>query len=66
MGVMLVYAAGLIGICMLGLLLYVVAVASRKSYTCPQCGERVRVEHMEASHCTMCGAPLERNGGDFS
>jgi hypothetical protein len=44
----------------LGILFYVLAVASRKSYRCPSCGEQMTVEHMRASHCNMCGAPLER------
>ena len=42
------------------ILLYISAVQSRKSYRCPQCGEMVRVEYMDASRCGMCGAPLKR------
>jgi len=43
----------------LGILFYVLAVASRKSYRCTRCGEQITVEYMQASHCNMCGAPLE-------
>jgi len=60
MGVVLVYAAVIGGLVLLAVLFYVLAVQSRKTYVCPQCGEQLRVEHMDASHCNMCGAPLER------
>lgn len=40
-------------------LFYVLAVVSRKWYLCPKCGEKLMVEHMRASHCNMCGAPLQ-------
>ena len=44
----------------LGLVFYIFSVRSRKSYRCPQCGERItNIEHMKARHCGMCGAPLE-------
>lgn len=43
-----------------GVIFYVRAVASRKTYRCPNCGEEVRVELMEASHCNHCGSPLRR------
>jgi ribosomal protein S27AE len=42
-------------------LFYFLAVQSRKSYHCPACGEAVRVEHMNAQRCGMCGAPLQEN-----
>jgi ribosomal protein S27AE len=35
-------------------------VASRKSYRCPQCGERFTTEHLNAKRCGHCGAELER------
>lgn len=44
----------------LAILFYFLSVQSRKSYKCPQCGERVRVEHMKASRCGMCGAPIKQ------
>ena len=47
-------------IILLGLIFYFFSVRSRKSYRCPQCGERIRVEHMEAENCNMCGAPLKK------
>lgn len=36
------------------------AVRSRKRYRCPECGEQVRVEHMETARCGMCGSLLQR------
>ena len=42
------------------ILLYISAAQSRKSYRCPKCGEKVRVEYMDTSRCGMCGAPLKR------
>ncbi len=42
------------------ILFYFLAVQSRKSYKCLQCGEKVRVEYMDASRCGMCGAPLKQ------
>lgn len=47
-------------ILVLAVLFYFLSVQSRKVYHCPQCGEKVRVEHMNASRCGMCGAPLEQ------
>ena len=43
-----------------GVIFYVRAVASRKTYRCHNCGEEVRVELMEASHCNHCGTPLRQ------
>lgn len=59
MEVLLIYAAVLAGLIVLGVLFYLRAVASRKHYRCPQCGERMTTELMSASHCNMCGAPLK-------
>ena len=50
----------LVGFISLGILLYVLAVFSRKSYRCPQCGERLQTEYLDAKRCGMCGAPLDR------
>ena len=44
----------------LGGLFYYLSLQSRKHYRCPECGERFRVEHMEATHCNLCGTPLMR------
>jgi hypothetical protein len=41
-----------------GALLYARSVGSRKRYCCPQCGEQISVELMDASHCNVCGAAL--------
>ncbi|MBN2477213.1 MAG: hypothetical protein JXB62_21575 [Pirellulales bacterium] len=45
---------------LLPILLYVFAVGSRKSYRCPNCGERITTEYLNAQHCNMCGAPLDQ------
>ncbi len=42
--------------------LYLFAAASRKSYRCPQCGEQITAEYLDAKHCNMCGAPLNQEG----
>ena len=34
------------------------SMASRKTYRCPVCSEEQRVELMDASRCSHCGAPL--------
>jgi ribosomal protein S27AE len=47
-------------IAILAVVFYYFSVQSRKFYRCPQCGEKVRVEHMKASRCGMCGAPLKQ------
>ena len=56
MWLLLIYPA----IIILAILFYFLSVRSRKSYHCPQCGEKVRVERMKASRCGMCGAPLKQ------
>ncbi len=50
----------LLAVIPLGILFYFLAVRSRKHYVCPQCGEELMVEHMKASRCNFCGAPLEQ------
>lgn len=52
---LLTFLAVIAGIC------YYFAVKSRKSYTCPECGEKVKVEHMETSRCGMCGSLLKQD-----
>lgn len=44
----------------LGILFFILSVASRRSYVCSTCGEKfVEMEHMRAEHCNMCGASLK-------
>jgi hypothetical protein len=57
LGVILLYALISLLICGLGLFLYLRSVASRRTLTCPQCGEVQTVELMNATHCNTCGAP---------
>ena len=59
LGALLIYM--LVGLLILvPIALYVFAVASRKSYRCPQCGEQITTEYLDAKHCNMCGAPLNQ------
>ncbi len=44
----------------IAILLYYLAVRSRKTYRCPECGEEIETEHMETSRCNICGAPLKQ------
>ena len=64
MAILLVYVGILLAIVFFGILFYTLSVQSRKTYTCPACGERVQMEHLEASHCNTCGAPLDRSYTD--
>lgn len=45
-----------------GIVFFLRAVDSRKWYVCPSCGERIRVELMDAGHCNTCGADLQQEG----
>ena len=47
------------GVLAVGVAFYLLSVQSRRTYRCNQCGESVRVEHMGAFRCGMCGAPLK-------
>ncbi len=57
--VLLVYGVGGVLVVALGLLFYLRSVSSRKRYCCPQCGEQISVELMQAGHCSTCGAPFK-------
>lgn len=61
MVVLLVY--GFIGvlIVLLGLFFYMLSVSSRRRFRCPQCGEFIQTEYLNATRCNMCGAPLREN-----
>lgn len=39
---------------------YYIAVRSRKTYICPECGEKTKVEHMDTARCGMCGSLLNQ------
>ncbi|PID76521.1 MAG: hypothetical protein CSB24_06225 [Deltaproteobacteria bacterium] len=41
-----------------GGIFYYFSVKSRKTYECPECGEKLAVEHMESARCGMCGSEL--------
>ena len=50
LGGLLVWA--LVGIVVLiPVVLFLFAVLSRKSYRCPQCGEQMTTEYLNAKHC---------------
>ena len=59
MPVVIVYAGGIVLLIALAVVVYLFAVSSRKSYRCPQCGERITTEYLDAKRCGHCGAPLE-------
>ena len=60
MEVLIVY--GIIGLVLIvaAVVFYSFSVRSRKAYRCPECGERVITEYLDAQRCGHCGAPLER------
>ncbi len=60
MWVLLVY--GLLGVLLIGggMVFYIFAVASRRAYSCPQCGEHYTSEYLDARRCGHCGAELRR------
>lgn len=47
-------------ILILAAICYYFAVKSRKSYTCPECGEKFKVEYMDTARCGMCGSLLKQ------
>ena len=64
MFVLLVYGGIIFVVFALAILFFTLSVQSRKHYTCPNCGERYTTEHLDASHCNSCGAPLRREYSD--
>jgi ribosomal protein S27AE len=61
MFILVIYGGAFLVIVLLAVFFYSRSVQSRKNYTCPKCGERIQMEHMDASHCNSCGAPLTRD-----
>jgi rRNA maturation endonuclease Nob1 len=45
-----------------GIVFFLRSMDSRRWYVCTKCGERVKVELMDASHCNTCGAELQPEG----
>lgn len=45
---------------LLGIGFYALSVNSRRSYVCPECGERITTEYLDAKRCNLCGAPLQK------
>ena len=60
MEILLIY--GGVGVVLLAgcIIFYMFSRASRKSYSCPQCGERMTTEYLNATRCGHCGAELRR------
>jgi len=48
-------------IAVIALLTYLYARSTRRTYTCPECGEQVKTEHSNASCCPVCGHNLKEN-----
>jgi hypothetical protein len=60
MEILLVYTLIGLGLIVLCVIFYFFSVRSRRSYACPQCGERITTEYLDARRCGMCGAELRR------
>ena len=60
MEVLLIYGGVVLLLIVGGIIAYLFARSSRRSYECPQCGERITTEYLDAKRCGMCGAPLKR------
>lgn len=58
--VIIVYAAILVALVLLGIIFYLRAAVSRRLVVCPHCGEQLQIELMGATTCTVCGASLEQ------
>lgn len=56
MGILLIAIA----VIAVGIIFYMFSVMSRKSYTCPKCGEKITTEYLNATHCGHCGVELRR------
>jgi len=39
--------------------IYEKAKASQKTFRCPNCGEKINVEFMNAKYCSVCGCELK-------
>ena len=50
----------IVGFFALAVFLTILAVRSRKTYRCSECGEAQRVEYLDARRCSHCGAPLQQ------
>lgn len=53
------YTAIGIPIVIVSVIVYQRAIATRKFYKCPNCGETFRTELMDAKCCKVCGTYLE-------
>lgn len=53
-----------VGTLVVAVLLYLRAGLSRSTYYCPKCRTSIRVELMQASHCSVCGSPLRSTQED--
>jgi len=43
---------------LVGAVTFFFAYASRRTYTCPTCGEKFQTEYLIAKRCSTCGALL--------
>lgn len=43
-------------------LIYEKSKASQKTFKCPNCGEEINVEFMNAEYCSVCGCKLKEIG----
>lgn len=50
---------GFAGILLLAIFVFLFSRLSRKKYKCPECGNTITVEYLEAKRCDVCGALLK-------
>ncbi|MCP4548194.1 MAG: hypothetical protein GY835_17150 [bacterium] len=60
MWVLVLYIVGGLFTLGLAILLFFFAFMSRRRYRCPQCGERISTEYLNAKYCGMCGVELKQ------
>ena len=59
MTILVIYGFVVAGILGLAVVAYLFSVNSRRYYVCPECGERMRMEHGAAQRCNVCGTPFK-------
>ncbi|WP_417461414.1 hypothetical protein [Kordiimonas sp.] len=49
---------------LVGLIAFYFAYQSRRTFTCPSCGEKIQTEYLDAQRCSVCGATLGKGKKD--
>jgi|GEM_PF-6471837 len=59
--IFVIYLVGFLVACALGGLFWILAIKSRKTYSCKTCGEVTEnMEHMNAKRCNVCGSEFSQ------